>query len=147
MVGRRRRRGWLWPLFTFAWFVPIYLTCKWMIETEPGAGPQGGEAIVLFFIMAVLGLSFCTVVNGFLRYRDRPASGVGQHLRRIVGIFGGVLAGLVLLFRMLDKATSMVTADGFDLAGWVGVGAVLVGFAVFNVWALRQHAAARPEQS
>lgn len=141
MVGRRRR--WLWPLFTFAWFVPIAVTCKWMLEMVPGAGPQGGEAIVLFFIMAVLGLSFCTVVNGFLRYRGRPAGGVGQHLRRIVGVLGGVLAALVLLLMLLDKATSMVTADGFDLAGWIGVAAVLLAFGLFNAWALRQHAASR----
>ena len=141
MVGRWRR--WLWPLFTFAWFVPIAVTCKWMLEMVPGAGPQGGEAIVLFFLMAVLGLSFCTVVNGVLRYRGRPASGVGQQLRRIVGILGGVLAGLVLLLILLDKATSMVTADGFDLTGWIGVAAVLLAFGLFNVWALRQHAAAR----
>jgi hypothetical protein len=37
---------------------------------------------------------------------------------------------------MLDKATSMVTADGFDPVGWAGVFAVVVGFFLFNAWAL-----------
>jgi hypothetical protein len=135
-------RRWIWPLITFGWLVPIYLTSKWMIVTEAGTGPKGGEAVVLLFIMATMGLSFCTLVNGFLRYRGRPAAGVAQHVGRALGLFGGVVTGLVILFIMLDKATSMVTADGFDLVGWMGVGAVLLAFVLFNLMALRQHAQA-----
>ena len=134
LLGHGRR--WPWHLFTLLWLVPILLTLEWLYELEPGKGPQGGEAIVLFLLTAVMGLLFCTVVNAFRLYGTRAPVGALGWLRRSVAVFGGVLAALVLFWKMLDKGTSMVTADGFDAMGWAGAIAVLAVLFLFNVVAL-----------
>jgi len=142
LLGHGRRR--LWHLFTLLWLVPVGLSLKWLFDLEPGKGPQGGEAIVLFLLLAVLGIAFCTVVNAFRFFGGRPRTGAMGWIRRVVVVFGAVLAALVLFWEMLDKATSMVTADGFDPVGWAGVIAVLVAMFAFNVWAL-VHCCARAD--
>ena len=131
--GRRRR---LWHLFTLLWIVPLVASIKWTWELEAGKGPQGGEAIMLFLLFAMLGLAGCAVVNALRLYHRAERAGPLGWLRRLLLVFGGVLAGLVAFWMMLDKATSMVTADGFDPVGWAGVFAVVATFVFFNAWAL-----------
>jgi hypothetical protein len=134
LVGHGRRRP--WHIFTLLWLVPVGITLRWLRRMEPGAGPQGGEAIVLFLLLAVMGIAFCTVVNAFRLYRGRPRTGPVGWLRRVIVVFGSVLAALILFWEMLDKATSMVTADGDDPIGWAGVFGVLTAMFAFNAWAL-----------
>jgi hypothetical protein len=134
LLGHGRRRP--WHLFTLLWIVPVALAIKWTLDLEPGKGPQGGEAIVLFLLVAMLGIAGCAVVNALRLYRGAPRTGAIGWLRRLIVVLGAVLAGLVAFWMMLDKATSMVTADGFDPVGWAGVFAVVAGFFLFNAWAL-----------
>ena len=131
--GRLRR---LWHLFTLLWVVPLAASIKWTWDLEPGKGPQGGEAIMLLLLFAMFGLAGCAVINALRLYRIAQPTGPFGWLRRLLLVFGGVLAGLVAFWMMLDKATSMVTADGFDAVGWAGVFAVVAAFVGFNAWAL-----------
>ena len=134
VLGHGWRRP--WHVFTLAWLVPVGVTLKWLYELEPGKGPQGGEAIVLLLLMAVSGLAFCTVVNAFRILQAGGDTGLLGWLKRMVVVFGGVLAALVTFWVMLERGTSMVTADGFDPVGWAGALAVLAAMFAFNVWAL-----------
>lgn len=134
LLGHGRRR--LWHLFTLLWIVPVALTIRSLLEVVPGAGPQGGEALVLFLLLAVLGLAFCTVVNALRLYASGRRTGVVGWIGRTLITLGWVLCALVIFWTMLEKGTSMVTADGFDPAGWAGALAVLAALFAFNAWAL-----------
>jgi hypothetical protein len=134
LLGHGRRRP--WHLFTLLWIVPVTLALKALLGIVPGAGPQGGEAIVLFLLLAVLGLACCTVVNALRLFASGRHTGILGWIGRTVLAFGGVLFALVTFWIMLEKGTSMVTADGFDRAGWAGALAVLAAMFAFNGWAL-----------
>jgi hypothetical protein len=134
LLGHGGRR--VWHLFTLAWAIPMGVTLKWLYDLEPGKGPQGGEAIVLLLLVAVAGLAFCTVVNALRLWATGAAVSRIGWLRRLLVVLAGVLAALVAFWLLLDKATSMVTADGFDPVGWAGVVLLLAGMLAFNGWAL-----------
>lgn len=61
--------GWwiLWHGLLWIWLLPIAFVAWWFATVfERGAGPQGGEAIFAFLLLAFLGLAAMTGVNAFL---------------------------------------------------------------------------------
>jgi hypothetical protein len=61
--------GWwvLWHGMLWIWLIPI-VWCAWWFATVfvPGKGPQGGEAIFAFLLMAFGALTIVTAINAIL---------------------------------------------------------------------------------
>ena len=60
--------GWsvTWHLFLYCWLLPFWAVASWMFDMVPGAGPQGGEAVLALLLFAVLGMTAVTLINARL---------------------------------------------------------------------------------
>ena len=77
-------RGWqvLWYLVMYLWAGLFWLVASGLFGLVPGAGPQGGEAMFVFLLFGVVGMTFFSTVNAFLYVGARSVSGP----RRFIGV-------------------------------------------------------------
>lgn len=130
--------GWWTPWYALHWLMllPIWGFYAYFRDFKPGAGPQGGEAIMLFmflYAMVVLGIG---VVNALVVL----VAGSGPWWQRFVLLplllFCVPVVAFFLGFAMVDA----VSDPDFTEAGWWNIAVtlpvlVLLCYAV-NFWAL-----------
>ena len=117
-----------WHLLMWLWAGLFWLTGSWLYGVVPGAGPQGGEAMLAFLLLGVLGLTFFSSVNAALYASTLPGPWLRRHLRTTVL---AAAASLFVLSPAVVFAGGAIADGETPAAKW---GAVAAYVALLLAW-------------
>ena len=130
--------GWWvpWHLLMFLWAGVFWLTGSWLFDFVPGGGPQGGEAMLAFLLLGVMGMTCLSTVNALVY----GAALSGSWLRRFVGTPAIAAGACVLALSPAVVLAGSGVAQAETRAGkWIAVVvyvALLAGWYALNLVAL-----------
>lgn len=117
----------LWPLWGFYTYFRDY---------KPGAGPQGGEAIVAFMLLYVLAITAVAAINGVVFAVVVQAVWWKRFLLWPLGLAAiSACAGIFVLAIIMDFAPASNGTSGRVMVG-IGVAVYVTLFLGVNFWAL-----------
>lgn len=127
-------RIWHWILIVLA--LPIIWFADWFANYDPGAGPQGGEAVFLLMVLHMMIYMVATIVSAALQARYASGTLVQRCFTRPAIMVAAWLVGCALVWLASDVGT---TIEATPIVRWsavaIAVVAVLLVY-VANFWAL-----------
>lgn len=138
MRPRGRVAGLLVHAYLAATLLPLWAIVSWFRGFEPGAGPQGGEAMFLLLVLFVLMWLPASLAGGL------RAAGRGRRLtlRRVAMAAALWLAFwvvcIMLLFRLAELATSPYDPASTRSAATIAFAATGLALYAGNLWLLRR---------
>lgn len=125
-----------WHILHFLLLLPAWGFYGYFRDFQPGAGPQGGEAVVVLLILYVLALLGVAAINGLLLM----IAADGRWWQRFLLWPGLVLLGTVLAIGLGFFAGDLFFEEHLNLGGRIAVPvSALLSLALFygaNFWAL-----------
>lgn len=134
--------GWwiAWHAVLLISLVPLWAVMDWMRTMEPGKGPQGGEAIVLFLLLVVMVLIGVSLVNGLMWAGTQPWTWVQRYVLFPFCLIVGWGFALWLIFWLANESSLAETSPTARVAMWWGL---VASFAVIYLGNLCAMAAVR----
>ena len=130
--------GWstLWHACHYVLLLPIWGFYAYFRDFEPGAGPQGGEAIFLFMVMFGLVVIGVSIVNAVLVMTSGEIAWWLRFVLMPLALFLFPLVALFLGFAMADASAE----PHFDATGKARIAvtlpALVLAYYSLNFWAL-----------
>ncbi|MBL8698927.1 MAG: hypothetical protein JNK67_11175 [Alphaproteobacteria bacterium] len=131
----------LWKLWYFvhvALLLPLFWFADYFLHYEPGAGPQGGEAVFLLILLHMLAFGVVSVINILLLAFRTNDPLVPRAVLWPLFLFGAWIVGCALVLNGSDVGTSEETEAQDRWLGAVWAGAGLLLYYVANFAALRR---------
>jgi hypothetical protein len=134
VFGVGRLRIWHWILLLLA--LPVFWFADWFSRFEPGAGPQGGEAVFVLMLIHMLAYLTAMVVSAAIQARHAPGSLVQRCLLRpALMVAAWILACAAILFAS-DIGTTIDATPTIRWSAAALAAAALLLIYLANWWAL-----------
>ena len=130
--------GWAtaWYLVHYVLLCPLWGFYTYFRDFKPGAGPQGGDAVIVLMILYVLAVTGVALLNGIVVIAAAQAAGWMRFLVWPLGLpMVSAAAGCIVLFIIMDYAGSRQGTSGRVAVG-LGATVFVVAFLGANFSAL-----------
>jgi hypothetical protein len=134
VFGSGRLRIWHWILLLLA--LPVFWFADWFARFEPGAGPQGGEAVFFLMLVHMLAYLIATVVSAAIQARRAGGSLAQRCLLRPTLMVGAAIVAFGAILFASDIGTAIDATPAIRWSAALLAAAALLLIYVANWWAL-----------
>jgi hypothetical protein len=134
VFGSGRLRIWHWILLLLA--LPTFWFADWFARFEPGAGPQGGEAVFFLMLVHMLAYLVATMVSAAIQARHAAGSLAQRCLLRPALMVAAWILGCAVILFASDAGTAIDATPAIRWSAAILAAAALLLIYLANWWPL-----------